>query len=112
MLTLYENIRKLRLEKSMSQQELARLTGYTDRSSIAKIEKGEVDLTLSKIELFAKALGVKPGELMGWEAEYSNFSLNPIGKLTSEDVGLVEAYHNAHECRQEAVRTLLDMGGD
>lgn len=65
MLELYENIKKLRKEKRLSQEKLAKLTGYTDRSSIAKIEKGEVDLSQSKILLFAQALGVDPGTLMG-----------------------------------------------
>ena len=43
MLQLYKNIKMLREEKGMSQDELAKLCGYTSRSSIAKIEKGEVD---------------------------------------------------------------------
>lgn len=65
MLELYENIKRLRKEKKMSQEKLARLTGYTDRSSIAKIEKGDVDIPQSKIMLFAQALGVDAGALMG-----------------------------------------------
>ena len=51
----------------MSQDTLAKLTGYKDRSSIAKIEKGEVDLAESKIREFVKALKVSPRELMGWD---------------------------------------------
>lgn len=43
-MNLYENIKRFRKEKGLSQEELARMTGYTDRSSIAKIEKGDVDL--------------------------------------------------------------------
>ena len=39
---VYENIKKLRIERGLSQEELARRTGYTDRSSIAKIENGSV----------------------------------------------------------------------
>ncbi len=66
MLELYKNIKRLREEKGMSQDSLAKLTGYTDRSSIAKIEKGQVDLQQSKIELFARALGATSQELMGW----------------------------------------------
>lgn len=62
---LYDNIKKLRKLRRMSQEELAKKTGYTDRSSIAKIESGEVDLAQSKIQLFASALGVTPNELMG-----------------------------------------------
>ena len=64
---LYKNIKNLREEKDMSQTKLAELTGYTHRSSITKIEKGEVDLSLSKIEQFAKIFGKEPGELVGWE---------------------------------------------
>ena len=65
MIDLYRNIRKFRIEHKMSQDTLAKLTGYTRRSSIAKIEKGEVDLQNSKILLFANALGTTPGKLMG-----------------------------------------------
>lgn len=65
MLELYNNIKNRRKELNMSQETLADLVGYTDRSSIAKVEKGEVDLPQSKIVLFAKALNVDPGELLG-----------------------------------------------
>ena len=66
MLPLYDNIRRRRIELGMSQQELAEKAGYTDRSSIAKIETGKVDLTQSKIIAIAKALEISPGTLMGW----------------------------------------------
>ena len=69
MLQLYENIKIRRKAAKMTQEELARLTGYTDRSSIARIEKGEIDLPQSKIKQFAQALGTTPGHLMGWDAE-------------------------------------------
>jgi len=67
MLDLYKNIKKLRIEQHLSQEELARRVGYTDRSSIAKIEKGEFDLPQSKIFAFADALGVSASDLMGWD---------------------------------------------
>lgn len=67
MLKLYENIKARRKAAKMTQEELARLTGYTDRSSIARIEKGEIDLPQSKIKQFAEALGTTPSHLMGWE---------------------------------------------
>ncbi len=67
MLDLYKNIKERRLALKMSQDMLAELTGYKDRSSIAKIEKGEVDISESKIREFAKALRTTPQELMGWD---------------------------------------------
>lgn len=64
MLPLYANIKRLRKKNGMSQEELAKKAGYTDRSSIAKIEKGEVDLSQSKIQAFADIFGVTPNDLM------------------------------------------------
>lgn len=62
---LYTNINTLRIKKGLSQQALAELVGYTSRSTIAKIEKGEVDLPFSKISQFADALGVSFYDLVG-----------------------------------------------
>jgi len=67
MIKLYENIRCLRKVNKWSQDELAQRMGYKDRSSIAKIESGMVDIPRSKILEFAKVFGVSPGDLMGWE---------------------------------------------
>ena len=67
MLKLYENIRLYRKQAKLTQDELAKLSGYTDRSSIAKIEKGLVDLSQTKIKQFADIFGVTPSTLMGWE---------------------------------------------
>lgn len=81
MLELYKRIKQRRIELGYSQQKVAELTGYKDRTSIAKIESGKVDLAQSKIVEFAKALNTTPAYLMGWEnennsAEKSNDSLN------------------------------------
>lgn len=65
MLELYRNIKQKRLELNMSQEELARKVGYTSRSTIARIEKGEIDISRDKIFAFAKALKTTPSELMG-----------------------------------------------
>lgn len=69
MLPLYENIKKLRERCGWSQEELAKKAGYTNRTSIAKIEKGKVDLPQSRIAQFAKIFGVTEAQLMGNDAE-------------------------------------------
>ncbi len=58
-------IRELRNAAGMSQDALAKQTGYTSRSSIAKIEKDLVDLPSSKIKLFAEALNTSQEYLLG-----------------------------------------------
>ena len=69
MLQLYHNIRHRRLELGMSQETLAEKVGYSDRTSIAKIEAGKVDLSQSKILAFAEALNTTASDLLGWEEE-------------------------------------------
>lgn len=50
------NIKKRRYELRMSQQELADAMGYSTRSTIAKIESGENDVSQKKLQKFATAL--------------------------------------------------------
>ena len=50
------NIRKRRFELKMSQQELADAMGYKTRSTIAKIESGENDVSQKKLQRLAAVL--------------------------------------------------------
>ena len=65
MIDLYKNIKRRRQQLGMTQSELAKKLGYADKSMIAKIEKGNVDLSQSKIVAFAHALEISAGDLMG-----------------------------------------------
>ena len=65
--TMYDRIRRLREDKDISQEELARRCGYSSRSTISKIEKGERNLTGDKIKVIADVLGVRPSYLMDGE---------------------------------------------
>lgn len=58
---LGETVRYLRLQRDMSQDELAELIGYTNgRAMISRIEAGKADPPLSRIIKLAEALHVKP----------------------------------------------------
>lgn len=85
MLQLYKNIKERRTELHLTQSELADKMGYADKSMIAKIEKGLVDLPQSKIIAFAKALETTPSYLMGWEP------------VTDEDTGNIFSNDNLFE---------------
>lgn len=64
-----ERIRQRRLELGMSQDELAKLSGYKSRTSINKIEVNGNGLTQSKIKAIADALRTTPDYIMGWDKE-------------------------------------------
>lgn len=109
MLKLYANIKRFRLAAKMTQDELARRVGYTDRSSIAKVEKGAVDLSQTKIKQFADALGTTPGHLLGWEQ-----SPEELGEVAAEvlmdpeTLTLVQNYLSLSETDKSMVRSLVD----
>lgn len=84
MLQLYKNIKKRRLELQLTQADLATKLGYADKSMIAKIEKGLVDLPQSKILAFADVLQISPSDLMGWEQIDTNFSGKEAPKEISD----------------------------
>lgn len=104
MLKLYENIRDLRKLNKWTQEELAHKMGYTDRSMIAKIESGKVDLSQSKIVEFANVFGVKAGDLMGWD---DNVLIEKEQRDTEQAIKLYQAYLKAIPEVQEAVERLL-----
>lgn len=111
MLKLYENIKCYRKAARLTQEELAKLTGYTDRSSIARIEKGEIDLPQSKIKQFAQALGTTPSQLMGWEeVQKKNDALADIVvrmRTDSEFFSLVELLDGLDAEKIASVKQML-----
>ena len=113
MLELYTNIKACRKAAKMTQEELARRTGYTDRSSIARIEKGEIDLPQSKIMQFAEALGTTPARLMGWDKKPAE-ELQDMGALAAQVVmdldamGMMRDYMRLGESDRHTVRVLVE----
>ena len=58
-----ENMKKIRLEKGMSQGDICRSLGL-DRAYISNVENGKQNLTISTMEKVAKALGVGVDDLL------------------------------------------------
>lgn len=94
---IHERIKALRERRGLSQEALALAVGYRDRSSIAKVETGKVDLSQSKIAAFAKALGVTPAALLGWEETHEALGRAGLSLAdVAEEMGLpVEALETA-----------------
>ena len=79
------NIRKRRYELRMSQQELADAMGYRTRSTIAKIESGENDVSQKKLQRFAAVLDTTV------EALIAGFTVTPV---IQEDMAAPELPRN------------------
>lgn len=56
-------IKRSRVEKEWTQEELAQKLGFKNKSSIARIEKGSAKISIKKLRLFARVLDISIDEL-------------------------------------------------
>lgn len=61
-----DRVKNRRLQLGLTLQELADRVGYKHRSSVTRVEQGEVEATFEKIDAFAKALNTSRSYLVGW----------------------------------------------
>lgn len=59
-----EYIRLLREAAGLSQEELAKRSGFAGRAAISAIEKGKNNISIERLPGLASALRTTPGELM------------------------------------------------
>ena len=85
---IVKRIRAKREELHMTQEELAKLLGYKNKTTITKIENGTNDIVQSKVVEFAKALNTTIPYLMGWEndAETSDDWQPQLTKKDERDI--------------------------
>lgn len=98
-MTVGDRIRATRKREGISQTELAQKMGVI-KQTLYKYETGIVtNIPSEKIEAAAKALGVTPGYLMGWEEQdlesvsyVRHRAINDLlDKLSPSEVQMVEA---------------------
>ena len=80
-------IKAFRMQKGLTQSDLAQLAGYETFQAIALIEKGERGITLDKLELIASGLGVSMEELLPTAAGKSPALADVLIKLRSDKAG-------------------------
>lgn len=75
-MSIGEKIKERRIAMNLSQRDLAERMGYSNHSTIARIEAGKVDIPQSKIVQFAEVLQTSVAFLMDWEKKIEK---NPVG---------------------------------
>lgn len=101
--TIYQRIKKRRMELDMSQEELAKKVGYSHKTAICKIEAGQRKLKEDVISKLAKALDTTPSYLMGWDKEDDDATLSDR---------LLTRYRELDDLDQAMVRRLLKCDED
>ena len=97
-------ISTLRLDRGMTQAELAKATGYTSGSVITLIEKRERDIPSRKISAFAKVLGVSSEYLVSEKDDEEKVSAAP-----KSVAGYSDTPPNGEEFFFELISTLTPM---
>lgn len=62
-----ERVRQLRIEKDLTQEQLAIKVGYKSRATINKIESGLRDVPTDVVTKLANVLQTTPAYLLGWD---------------------------------------------
>lgn len=91
-----EKLRKIRINKGMSQKQLAAALP-TDVSKYCRKESGDVRITKEEWEKFAQVLEVSFDEI--FEEDTPAISINYENSTTAENSGNFSTYHNIPESR-------------
>ena len=106
-----EKIKQRRIELDWSQRDLAKKMGYSDNSTLARIEQGKVDVNQAKIEQFAEVLGVSIAYLMDWEEEQKKNDIQAdiiLRMRTDNDfMSAIEALYNLDQDKLQSVNQML-----
>ena len=107
------NIKKRRYELRMSQQELADAMGYSTRSTIAKIESGENDVSQKKLQKFATALDTTVEALISGYAAPSPAPAAVVtdGKRRTRGAVIILAGGKAGQNRQNVPTQFVNVHG-
>lgn len=107
-------VQRRRQQLRMSQEELARRTGYGGRTAISKIEKNVNGISQDKVTLFANALQTTELYLIG-TVDDPDLSLKEIinadtsYQINEDDRILIERFHNADPEKKRVIAYLLEL---
>lgn len=93
-------IRLLRESEGMSQEELAKKSGFAGRAAISAIEKGKNNISIERLPDLAIALHTTPGKLMDVIMEYHDTSSITDG-LNAESIARLKSYADYLRTTQE-----------
>ena len=104
-------VKALRQSLNMTQEELARKSGYTSRSSINKIELGLVDIPQTKAIAIANALGVTPIYLLFGVNDEANVQAesSPSPNDTSLPEDVIIYHRNGKTVTKQFKKEQMDM---
>jgi len=94
---VYENIKKFRELKSLTRDVIASELGMS-LSGYSKVERGEVDLTISKLRKISTILGVSLEQLLNFDSnQVFNFSNNHNVQGVGSQAEVINFYNDEYK---------------
>lgn len=104
-----ERIKECRMALGWSQRELSDKMGYSNHSTITRVENGQVDLPQSKLVKFADVLGTTTAHLMGWDKESEELADIFSGVMSNPGaLRLMKTYMSLDDAGKKKVDTILE----
>ena len=85
-MTIGQRIRRRREELGITQDELAKMMGYSGRSSISVVELDKRDITWENVCKYAKVLQCSPSYLMKWQDPIDEDDLEILEEVYEDPV--------------------------
>lgn len=108
-MSIGKRIKERRLELGLSQRSLAAKLGYSDHTTLARIEGDKVNLSETRIKQISDVLGVSVGRLMGWEEnpeEAGSYAASVLKDMNLQQ--LLQSYLSLDKDDQELVCGLVN----
>lgn len=119
-MTVHENMRRIRIEKHMTQEDVGKACGMTG-AAVRAYELGKYNPKPATVKKFAKALGVSPAELYGVknDARISDEDLASLAQIetggninpdTARKISLLAVYEKLSPAgKEEAVKRIEEL---
>lgn len=85
-----EYIKLLRETEGMSQEELARKSGFAGRAAISALEKGKTNISVDRLQDLAIALHTTPGKMLDVIVETNETTITD--GLSAESIAKLKSY--------------------
>lgn len=104
---LSRKIKELRLVRDMTLEQVANIVGV-GKSTVRKWETGDIsNMRIDKVDSLAKALGVSPVYLMGWNPTETKTPDEP--KLTEGEEAMLNLFKKIPENKQKVVLEIIRL---
>lgn len=100
-MTIADRIKKVRTDKGLTQDELAKMCGYSNRTNISRIEHSGDEITTKQVRRVAEKLDVPVTYLMGWQSLYDTVSVFGADNLTDDEKTLVGLFRSVPDAEKD-----------